>query len=159
MFCVTIGEANSRQELPSLHEIRSRCIQHLERMRPDHMRRLNPTPYKVLILLIWMLFMSQTWHLIELAFHSVPVFEQVSVSAKLYDFIHFLWLNEAPVGELQWSNEVFRASAPQANCNKLIPNPNKLLSRDQFLQMFLPYSCFSERWGKNIISKLLSAGN
>ena len=26
---------------------------------------------------------------------------QVSVSAKLYDFIHFLWLNEAPVGELQ----------------------------------------------------------
>jgi len=27
---------------------------------------------------------------------------QVSVSAKLYDFIHFLWLNEAPVGELQW---------------------------------------------------------
>jgi hypothetical protein len=28
-------------------------------------------------------------------------FEQVSVSAKLYDFIHYLWLNEAPVGELQ----------------------------------------------------------
>lgn len=28
--------------------------------------------------------------------------KQVSVSAKLYDFIHFLWLNEAPVGELQW---------------------------------------------------------
>ncbi len=27
--------------------------------------------------------------------------KQVSVSAKLYDFIHFLWLNEAPVGELQ----------------------------------------------------------
>ncbi|CAN6322028.1 unnamed protein product [Urochloa humidicola] len=65
------NSSNSREELPSLHEIRSRCIQHLERMRPDHMRRLNPTPYKV------------------------------SVSAKLYDFIHFLWLNEAPVGELQ----------------------------------------------------------
>lgn len=29
--------------------------------------------------------------------------KQVSVSAKLYDFIHFLWLNEAPVGELQWA--------------------------------------------------------
>lgn len=27
--------------------------------------------------------------------------KQVSVSAKLYEFIHFLWLNEAPVGELQ----------------------------------------------------------
>jgi len=46
--CFVIGEANSREELPSLHEIRTRCIQHLDRMRPDHMRRLNPTPYKVL---------------------------------------------------------------------------------------------------------------
>ncbi|KAJ1292807.1 hypothetical protein BS78_01G018500 [Paspalum vaginatum] len=63
--------SNSREELPSIHEIRTRCIHHLDRMRPDHMRRLNPTPYKV------------------------------SVSAKLYDFIHSLWLNEAPVGELQ----------------------------------------------------------
>uniref|UniRef100_A0A0E0D9A0 Nicotinate phosphoribosyltransferase n=1 Tax=Oryza meridionalis TaxID=40149 RepID=A0A0E0D9A0_9ORYZ len=51
--------------------LKSRCMGYLDRMRPDHMRRLNPTPYKV------------------------------SVSAKLYDFIHFLWLNEAPVGELQ----------------------------------------------------------
>lgn len=65
------GPANKREELPPLKSIRDRCIQQLERMRSDHMRRLNPTPYKV------------------------------SVSAKLYDFIHFLWLNEAPVGELQ----------------------------------------------------------
>ncbi|XAR57785.1 Nicotinate phosphoribosyltransferase [Bertholletia excelsa] len=61
----------SREDLPLLNDIRNRCIQQLEQMRSDHMRRLNPTPYKV------------------------------SVSAKLYDFIHFLWLNEAPVGELQ----------------------------------------------------------
>lgn len=60
-----------REDLPPLKDIRDRCIKQLEIMRPDHMRRLNPTPYKV------------------------------SVSAKLYDFIHFLWLNEAPVGELQ----------------------------------------------------------
>ncbi|CAL5324643.1 nicotinate phosphoribosyltransferase 2-like [Camellia sinensis] len=60
-----------REELPPLKMIRSRCSNQLEQMRPDHVRRLNPTPYKV------------------------------SVSAKLYDFIHFLWLNEAPVGELQ----------------------------------------------------------
>lgn len=60
-----------REELPPLKMIRNRCSSQLEQMRPDHMRRLNPTPYKV------------------------------SVSAKLYDFIHFLWLNEAPVGELQ----------------------------------------------------------
>ncbi|KAG6768101.1 hypothetical protein POTOM_026998 [Populus tomentosa] len=60
-----------REDLPPLKDIRDSCIKQLERMRPDHMRKLNPTPYKV------------------------------SVSAKLYDFIHFLWLNEAPVGELQ----------------------------------------------------------
>ncbi|MBA0717350.1 hypothetical protein Golax_005181 [Gossypium laxum] len=60
-----------REELPALKDIRDHCITQLEQMRPDHIRRLNPTPYKV------------------------------SVSAKLYDFIHFLWLNEAPVGELQ----------------------------------------------------------
>ncbi|KAI8029273.1 Nicotinate phosphoribosyltransferase 1 [Camellia lanceoleosa] len=60
-----------REELPPLKMIRNRCSNQLEQMRPDHVRRLNPTPYKV------------------------------SVSAKLYDFIHFLWLNEAPVGELQ----------------------------------------------------------
>ncbi|MFQ6636523.1 hypothetical protein Gotur_012861 [Gossypium turneri] len=60
-----------REELPALKDIRDHCIKQLEQMRPDHIRRLNPTPYKV------------------------------SVSAKLYDFIHFLWLNEAPVGELQ----------------------------------------------------------
>lgn len=60
-----------REELPPLKDIRDRCMKQLEQMRPDHLRRLNPTPYKV------------------------------SVSAKLYDFIHFLWLNEAPVGELQ----------------------------------------------------------
>ncbi|MBA0620234.1 hypothetical protein Godav_005990, partial [Gossypium davidsonii] len=59
-----------REELPALKDIRDHCIKQLEQMRPDHIRRLNPTPYKV------------------------------SVSAKLYDFIHFLWLNEAPVGEL-----------------------------------------------------------
>ncbi|KAG6392898.1 hypothetical protein SASPL_147126 [Salvia splendens] len=59
------------EELLPLKAIRERCINQLGQMRSDHMRRLNPTPYKV------------------------------SVSAKLYDFIHFLWLNEAPVGELQ----------------------------------------------------------
>ncbi|KAL2522557.1 Nicotinate phosphoribosyltransferase 1 [Forsythia ovata] len=61
----------AREELPPIKLIRERCIKQLDQMRTDHMRRLNPTPYKV------------------------------SVSAKLYDFIHFLWLNEAPVGELQ----------------------------------------------------------
>ncbi|KAF9623052.1 hypothetical protein IFM89_036188 [Coptis chinensis] len=65
------NSGKAREKLPPLKEIRDRCMQQLDLMRPDHMRRLNPTPYKV------------------------------SVSAKLYDFIHFLWLNEAPVGELE----------------------------------------------------------
>ncbi|KAL5719604.1 nicotinate phosphoribosyltransferase [Ranunculus cassubicifolius] len=65
------SSGKTRERLPPLKEIRERCIQQIEQMRSDHMRRLNPTPYKV------------------------------SVSAKLYDFIHFLWLNEAPVGELE----------------------------------------------------------
>lgn len=72
MKCYWAGKSGKmREELPALENIRARCMQQLDQMRPDHMRRLNPTPYKV------------------------------SVSAKLYDFIHFLWLNEAPVGELQ----------------------------------------------------------
>ncbi|XP_022883410.1 nicotinate phosphoribosyltransferase 1-like [Olea europaea var. sylvestris] len=64
-------KGKAREELPPLKLIRERCIKQLDQMRTDHLRRLNPTPYKV------------------------------SVSAKLYDFIHFLWLNEAPIGELQ----------------------------------------------------------
>ncbi|KAG5061193.1 hypothetical protein JHK87_002222 [Glycine soja] len=70
--CYCAGSSDKKEEiLPPLKDIRERCIKQLEQMRSDHMRRLNPTPYKV------------------------------SVSAKLYDFIHFLWLNEAPVGELR----------------------------------------------------------
>ncbi|KAK7307637.1 hypothetical protein VNO77_40879 [Canavalia gladiata] len=70
--CYCAGISDKKAEiLPPLKEIRERCIKQLEQMRPDHMRRINPTPYKV------------------------------SVSAKLYDFIHFLWFNEAPVGELR----------------------------------------------------------
>ncbi|XP_016735299.1 nicotinate phosphoribosyltransferase 2 isoform X1 [Gossypium hirsutum] len=36
-----------REELPALKDIRDHCIKQLEQMRPDHIRRLNPTPYKV----------------------------------------------------------------------------------------------------------------
>lgn len=43
-----VCEGEAREELEPLKEIRSRCIKQLENMRPDHMRRLNPTPYKVI---------------------------------------------------------------------------------------------------------------
>ena len=54
----------------SLDEIREVAQQSLQRLRPDHKRSLNPTPYKV------------------------------SVTDRLYQFIHKLWLENAPIGEL-----------------------------------------------------------
>lgn len=93
-------EGKAREDLPPLKDIRTRCIDQLELMRPDHMRRLNPTPYKVLLtyLCITAVFISRFGcNYLYVSFDA----KQVSVSAKLYDFIHFLWLNEAPVGELQ----------------------------------------------------------
>ncbi|KAG0584083.1 hypothetical protein KC19_3G183600 [Ceratodon purpureus] len=69
--CYWTNDSGRRTPLPTLMELRKHCLQQLAAMRTDHMRALNSTPYKV------------------------------SVSGKLYDFIHFLWLNEAPVGELQ----------------------------------------------------------
>lgn len=47
--CYLFLEDNKRETLPPLKDIRERCIAQLEQMRPDHMRRLNPTPYKVII--------------------------------------------------------------------------------------------------------------
>jgi nicotinate phosphoribosyltransferase len=55
----------------SLETSRARCEESIRLLRADHLRYTNPTPYKV------------------------------SVSAALYDFIHHLWLAEAPVGELR----------------------------------------------------------
>jgi nicotinate phosphoribosyltransferase len=78
-------------------------MRQLERMRPDHLRKLNPTPYKVRSITIKL----DVTYLIPLHLNLTHAhvlcapLDQVSVSAQLYDFIHFLWLNEAPVGELQ----------------------------------------------------------
>ncbi|KAK6960625.1 nicotinate phosphoribosyltransferase [Biomphalaria glabrata] len=56
--------------LPTLTELREKTKQSLRTIRQDHKRALNPTPYKV------------------------------SVSSSLYTFIHELWLESAPIGEL-----------------------------------------------------------
>ncbi|XP_060076292.1 nicotinate phosphoribosyltransferase-like isoform X2 [Ylistrum balloti] len=58
------------RSLPTLTELRSKAMASLNSMRQDHKRALNPTPYKV------------------------------SVSANLYQFLHDLWLENAPIGEL-----------------------------------------------------------
>ncbi|XP_013378806.1 nicotinate phosphoribosyltransferase-like [Lingula anatina] len=59
-----------QQPLPKMKEIKERALASLNKLRPDHKRALNPTPYKV------------------------------SVSDQLYNFMHDLWLDNAPIGEL-----------------------------------------------------------
>uniref|UniRef100_A0A1I8Q967 Nicotinate phosphoribosyltransferase n=1 Tax=Stomoxys calcitrans TaxID=35570 RepID=A0A1I8Q967_STOCA len=58
------------QQLPRLEQVRERVQMSLKTLRNDHKRTLNPTPYKV------------------------------AVSDNLYNFIHDLWLQNAPIGEL-----------------------------------------------------------
>nr|XP_054749276.1 nicotinate phosphoribosyltransferase-like [Lytechinus pictus] len=58
------------QTLPSLEEKKKLVQDSLDSLRHDHKRALNPTPYKV------------------------------SVSDRLYHFLHDLWLANAPIGEL-----------------------------------------------------------
>ncbi|XP_033104211.1 nicotinate phosphoribosyltransferase-like [Anneissia japonica] len=56
--------------LRSLQEVRADTIASIKSLRDDHKRALNPTPYKV------------------------------SVTDDLYRFLHKLWLDNAPIGEL-----------------------------------------------------------
>ncbi|XP_037927830.1 nicotinate phosphoribosyltransferase isoform X3 [Teleopsis dalmanni] len=58
------------QKLPTLEQVREKVQISLKTLRNDHKRTLNPTPYKV------------------------------AVSDNLYNFIHDLWLQNAPIGEL-----------------------------------------------------------
>lgn len=58
------------ETLPSLEQLRLRVQNELHTIRQDHKRNLNPTPYKV------------------------------SVSDSLYAYLHKLWLQNAPIGEL-----------------------------------------------------------
>lgn len=58
------------QKLPNMEAIRKVITKGLKTLRPDIKRTLNPTPYKV------------------------------SVSDDLYTFLHEIWLQNAPIGEL-----------------------------------------------------------
>ncbi|KHN83589.1 Nicotinate phosphoribosyltransferase [Toxocara canis] len=57
--------------LPSLLGMKKHVNESLDHLRKDHRRLLNPTPYKV------------------------------SVSEKLYEFLHSIWLQNAPIGQLE----------------------------------------------------------
>ncbi len=58
-------------DLPAMDDIRKRVQEQIKSLREDHLRPLNPTPYKV------------------------------SLSEKLYDFLHELWHKEAPIKEMR----------------------------------------------------------
>lgn len=57
-------------DFPNLSEIRQYVIEQLASFRKDHLRSLNPTPYKI------------------------------SVSNQLYTFMHDLWTSESPIMEI-----------------------------------------------------------
>ncbi|KAF2363987.1 Nicotinate phosphoribosyltransferase pncB-type [Trinorchestia longiramus] len=59
-----------QQQMPTLEQVRGKVRTSLASLRQDHKRNLNPTPYKV------------------------------GVSDNLYTFMHELWLQSAPIGEL-----------------------------------------------------------
>ena len=65
------GEVGLVNPFPSLTELRHRVQRELSQWREDHLRRLNPTPYKL------------------------------SVTSDLYTFMHDLWLSETPIAEIR----------------------------------------------------------
>nr|XP_053636874.1 nicotinate phosphoribosyltransferase-like [Cherax quadricarinatus] len=70
LFKLYWKDGKIQQDLPNLEEIRDRVTESLQTLRQDHKRNLNPTPYKV------------------------------GVTDELYNFLHDLWLQNAPIGEL-----------------------------------------------------------
>ena len=65
-----VWDGRQTYAFPSLDTVRDYVINQISVMRPDHMRSINPTPYKV------------------------------SVNEGLYRSIHELWMREAPVSEI-----------------------------------------------------------
>ena len=64
------ADGEIKYALPTLKEIRTYAREQLEHLRKDHIRELNPTPYKV------------------------------SVTDDLFQFMHKLWMKSVPIGEL-----------------------------------------------------------
>jgi nicotinate phosphoribosyltransferase len=65
------GENGMTRDFKSLNATRAFCHEQLGYMREDHVRTMNPTPYKM------------------------------AVSASLYDYMHELWMKEAPIADLE----------------------------------------------------------
>ena len=65
------ADGRIQQKLPTLLEMKERINSSIASLRDDHLRSLNPTPYKV------------------------------SVTQALYAFLHKIWLQNAPIGQLE----------------------------------------------------------
>lgn len=65
------ADGEIKQVLPPLKEVREYAKDQLQQLRKDHIRDLNPTPYKV------------------------------SVTDTLFRFMHDLWMKNIPIGELE----------------------------------------------------------
>lgn len=64
------SDGKLQQDLPTLTEIRDYAKTQLNQLRKDHIRDLNPTPYKV------------------------------SLTEDLFQYMHDLWMKNVPIGEL-----------------------------------------------------------
>ncbi|CAF0817682.1 unnamed protein product [Rotaria sordida] len=64
------ADGEIKEQLPSLKDVREYAKDQLNQLRKDHIRDLNPTPYKV------------------------------SVTEALFTFMHELWMKNIPIGEL-----------------------------------------------------------
>ena len=71
LLLVWDGDSGLVAPFPSLLELKHRVQRELSSFREDHLRRLNPTPYKL------------------------------SVTSDLYTFMHDLWLSETPIAEIK----------------------------------------------------------
>lgn len=70
MYNLYWADGEIKHPLPTWAEARTYAKEQLTSLRTDHLRYLNPTPYKV------------------------------SVSGNLYSFMHELWIENVPIGEL-----------------------------------------------------------
>ena len=64
------ADGQIKHPLPTWDEARTYAREQLQSVRKDHLRTLNPTPYKV------------------------------SITEELFSFMHKLWMNSVPIGEL-----------------------------------------------------------
>jgi len=107
-------------DYPSLAEIRQSVQDSLKTLRQDHKRSLNPTPYKV------------------------------GVSDDLYHFIHDLWLENQPIGELSWQTYAldFGAAKPTSSSHHKENNANAANGANSNSDQNNEFQCVARHWWK-----------